>query len=78
MPDATGKIDYQAAVDRIDEMLLSYVEGGGQRTATIGGVSFTYASVADLMRLRAHFAALAARHSPARVTHYAINTRLRV
>ena len=77
------KIDYGRVVDKIDRLLANYAgEGGGQRTVSIGGVSFAYASIADLLRIRAHFKALAdaeeAKTSPKRVRHYAIETRLEV
>jgi len=46
------KEKYQAIVDGIDTLIAAGVIDGFQRTVSLGGVSFTYASLADLLKLR--------------------------
>ena len=41
----------------VEKAIDAYAEGGGQRTLSIGGVTFTYASLADLLRLKSYYQA---------------------
>jgi len=46
------KEQYRKIVEGIDKLIADGVQDGFQRTVSIGGVSFTYASLADLLKLR--------------------------
>ena len=50
------KEQFQKIVEGIDKLIAAGVEDGFQRTVSIGGVSFTYASLADLLKLRDRYA----------------------
>ena len=41
----------------VETAIENYATGGGQRTVAIGGVTFSYASLADLLRLKSYYAA---------------------
>ena len=43
---------FRSIVEGIDKLIAAGVDDGFQRTITIGGVSFSYASLADLLKLR--------------------------
>lgn len=43
---------FRSIVEGIDKLIADGVQDGFQRTVSIGGVSFTYASLADLLKLR--------------------------
>ena len=48
---------YRTIVEGIDKLIADGVQDGFQKTVSIGGVSFTYASLADLLKLRANTSA---------------------
>jgi len=50
------KEQFQKIVDGIDALIAAGVDDGFQRTVSIGGVSFSYASLADLLKLRDRYA----------------------
>lgn len=41
-----------AALNTIEAALVSFAEGSGQRTVSIGSVSFSYSRLDDLLRIR--------------------------
>lgn len=43
--------ELEAAKKKIEASILSFAVGGGQRTVSIGGVSFSYGSISDLERI---------------------------
>ena len=43
---------FRSIVEGIDKLIADGVQDGFQRTVSIGGVYFTYASLADLLKLR--------------------------
>ena len=58
MPDTgTEKSHAQKMLDAIEAAIDRFAEGGGQRTTSIDGVTFSYASLADLLTLRAFYQA---------------------
>lgn len=68
--------DLTAAIKKIEAEELSFVEGGGQRTTSIGGVSFSYGSRAELLRIKEDLIAAynarvagAAHYAPYKITH---------
>lgn len=66
-----------AALNNIEAALVSFAEGSGQRTVSIGSVSFSYSRLDDLLRIRnlliaaynARAAKNGARFSPYKITH---------
>ncbi len=42
-------------LEAVETAIENYVVGGGQRTTTIGGVSFQYTSISDLLRLKTYY-----------------------
>lgn len=62
----------------VRQALIDFVEDGGQHTVSLGGVSFTYASLDDLMKLETMFASRvkADEMRAEGVTPYAIRTRM--
>lgn len=64
-----------AALTAIDTAIVSYAEGMGQRTVSIGSVSFSYGSLADLLRIKEQLVAAyngrvpGAKPAPYRITH---------
>ena len=60
---------YSQTLEKIDELIADYVEDGGQHITSINGVTFQYASLADLLRLRQHYAQLAAMESTRKTAH---------
>ena len=43
---------FKSIVDGIDKLIADGVKDGFQKTVSIGGVSFSYASLSDLLKLR--------------------------
>ena len=58
----------------VETAIENYVTGGGQRTTSIGGVSFTYSSLSDLLRLKSYYAAEVRREKGCKL--YRIGLRL--
>lgn len=50
---------YAQTLDRIDDLMADFVEDGAVHTTSINGVTFQFATLDELLKLRAHFKALA-------------------
>lgn len=68
--------DLLAAIQKIEAEELSFSGSGGQRTVSIGGVSFSYGSRLDLLRIKEDLIAAynaritgAAKYAPYKITH---------
>lgn len=68
--------DLVAALTKIEAAEIAFVEGQGQRTASIGSVSFTYGSRVELARIKAALIAAynsrvegANKAAPYKITH---------
>jgi nucleoside permease NupC len=46
------KEQFEAIIDRIDNIIAEGVEDGFQMTVAVGGISFSYASLAELLKTR--------------------------
>ncbi len=46
------KEQFEAIIDRIDNIIAEGVEDGFQKTVAVGGISFSYASLAELLKTR--------------------------
>ena len=46
------KLLYETIIDRIDQIIADGVEDGFQKTVAVGGISFSYASIAELLKTR--------------------------
>ncbi len=66
---------YSQTLEKIDELIADYVADGAQHITSINGVTFQYASLADLLKLRQHFAQMAAIEGN-RKTAYRIQNKL--
>ncbi len=55
----TQENKYAQTLDRIDDLMADFVEDGAVHTTSINGVTFQFASLDELLKLRAHFKSLA-------------------
>ncbi len=51
----TWQNKYTQALDQVDELIANYVADGASHITSINGVSFQFASLDDLFKLRNHF-----------------------
>ena len=67
MPDdkpASDTPTTKQIITAIEAAIAGYASNGGQRTVSIGGVTFTYASLKDLQGMLHYFRAKEAAESP--------------